>query len=191
MYSDDGTIDWGMNGVAGENDNVHDHWVDGIGHDLITDFDASEGDQILIEGHTTEVYKIEYLDSDSDGILDSTVLHLWSNQGNGGGAHNKDLLGSITVVGNLLTSQDYTVNKTDHGIVPTIRELDEAVTPRKGTPVSQDGTTPTIPPVDDGDLPDGAVMGINGELDFSGESVVITSISRTVTVSNWPTGRSR
>ena len=38
MSTHDGTINWGMNGVAGENDNVHDHWVDGIGHDVIWDF---------------------------------------------------------------------------------------------------------------------------------------------------------
>ena len=33
---DDGTIDW--MGVAGENTYVHDHWVDGIGNDVIWDF---------------------------------------------------------------------------------------------------------------------------------------------------------
>ena len=55
--NDDGTINWGMNGVAGENDNeVHDHWVDGFGNDVITDFNREEGDKIRIEGHTTEVY---------------------------------------------------------------------------------------------------------------------------------------
>ena len=49
-----GVINWGMNGVAGENDNYHDHWVDGIGIDTITDFSGNGGgnDHILIQGHT-------------------------------------------------------------------------------------------------------------------------------------------
>jgi trimeric autotransporter adhesin len=34
-----GVIDYA--GVAGENNNVHDHWVDGIGNDVITDFNAA------------------------------------------------------------------------------------------------------------------------------------------------------
>src|SRR4051794_5603510 len=32
----DGTIDW--HGVSGENNNVHDHWVEGFGNDVIRDF---------------------------------------------------------------------------------------------------------------------------------------------------------
>ena len=168
--NDDGTIEWGMNGVAGENNNVHDHWVDGIGHEVIWDFSRAEGDEILIEGHTTEVYRIEHQDSDMDGMLDSTVLHLWSNQGNGGGAHNKDLLGSITVFGDLVTRDDFTVNKVDYGIVESIDQLDEAITPRVYTSVADDGApAPTPEVVEDGDLPDGAVFGFDGTHDFSGE----------------------
>ena len=145
-----------MNGVAGENDNVHDHWVDGLGDELIADFSRAEGDHILIEGHTTEVYEAEYIDSDGDNIFDSTVLHVWSNQGNGGGAHNTDLLGTITVAGALLTAEDYSVNHENYGIVPTIEELNEATTPYSGVP--DDGLAPAIPPVKDGRLPDGAVL---------------------------------
>ena len=122
----DGTINW--NGVAGENDNVHDHWVDGVGDELITDFDRDEGDHILIEGHTTEAYNIEYIDSDGDNNVDSTIIHLWSNQPNGG-AHDEDRLGSITVANVLLTGADYTFNRENHGIVESITELDEAVNP--------------------------------------------------------------
>ena len=168
--NDDGTINWGMNGVAGENNNVHDHWVDGIGNDVIWDFSRAEGDTILIEGHTTEVYRIEHQDSDMDGIIDSTVLHLWSNQGNGGGAHNKDLLGTVTVFGDLVTENDFQVNKVDYGIVEGIDQLEEAITPRVYTPVAQDGTPAPTPAVNDGDLPDGAILGVNGELDFNGEN---------------------
>ena len=167
--NDDGTINWGMNGVAGENNNVHDHWVDGIGNDVIWDFSRAEGDTILIEGHTTEVYRIEHQDSDMDGIIDSTVLHLWSNQGNGGGAHNKDLLGTVTVFGDLVTENDFQVNKVDYGIVEGIDQLEEAITPRVYTPVAQDGTPAPTPAVNDGDLPDGAILGVNGEVDFNGE----------------------
>ncbi len=137
-----------MNGVAGENDNVHDHWVERLGNELIVDFSREEGDHILIEGHTTEAYELEYVDSDGDGIMDSTVIHLWSNQANGG-AHDEDQLGTITVAGALLNSDDYTVNQVDHGIVQTIAELDEAIQPYSWT--SDDGIGPVIPMVDDGE----------------------------------------
>jgi hypothetical protein len=167
--NDDGTINWGMNGVAGENNNVHDHWVDGLGNDVISDFNRAEGDQIRIEGHTTEVYKVVHQDSDGDGLLDSTVLHVWSNQGSGGGAHNKDLLGTITVFGDLVTKSDYSVEKIDYGIVATIDQLDEAIEPRVYTSVADDGTPPPLPTPDDGELPPGAVFGVNGGLDLSGE----------------------
>ena len=167
--NDDGTIEWGMGGVAGENDNVHDHWVERLGNDVIWDFSRSEGDHIRIEGHTTEVYEIIHQDSDLDGILDSTVLHVWSNQGSGGGAHNKDLLGTITVFGDLVTWSDLTVEKIDYGIVESIDQLDEAITPRVYTTVVGDGTPPATPDFDDGDLPDDAVLGVLSEVDFTGE----------------------
>jgi len=61
----DGTIDW--HGVTGENNNVHDHWVDGFGNDVITDFNRKEGDKIEISAHTAEVKSIEHLDSNGDG----------------------------------------------------------------------------------------------------------------------------
>ena len=162
----DGTIEWGSNGVAGENDNVHDHWVDGFGHDLIADFNREEGDHIFIEGHTTETYHVEYIDSDGDHNLDTTVLHIWSNQA-GGGAHDEDQLGTITVRNVLLGSSDYTINKQDYGIVPTIAELDEAITPYSSTP--DNGASPPIGPVDDGEQLPGVVLHAPGELYFSGE----------------------
>ena len=167
--NDDGTINWGMNGVAGENDEVHDHWVERIGDEVIWDFSRAEGDKIRIEGHTTEVYKLEHLDSDGDGILDSSKLHIWSNQGNGGGAHNKDLLGTITVFGDLVTKSDYSVKKTDYGIVETIRELDEAIAPRVYTSIGETPTPPPTPPIDDGELPPDGIFGLINEVDFSGE----------------------
>jgi hypothetical protein len=165
--NNDGTINWGANGVAGENDNVHDHWVDRLGDELIADFSRAEGDHILIEGHTTEVYTSEYVDSDGDHIVDSTVLHLWANQGNGGGAHNKDRLGTITVAGALLTAEDYTVNQRNYGIVATIAELDEATSPYSSVP--DDGLAPAISRINDGELPADAVLFVPAELTFSGD----------------------
>ncbi|MEM9972334.1 MAG: LamG-like jellyroll fold domain-containing protein, partial [Pseudomonadota bacterium] len=48
---DNRMIHW--HGVAGENKYIHDHWVDGIGIDVIADFDKEEGDTISVIGHTT------------------------------------------------------------------------------------------------------------------------------------------
>ncbi|MFM1815726.1 MAG: hypothetical protein RLZ98_2421 [Pseudomonadota bacterium] len=147
--NDDRTIDWSMMGVAGENNNVHDHWVDGIGNDTITDFNRDEGDRITIDGHTTEVSAIEIRDVDGDGVNDS-VLQLRSNQGANGGAHNLDLLGTITVLGAEITDADYTTNPGSHaGIVESIDEYREAITPlmRSGdTPPAAE--TPADPPPD-------------------------------------------
>ena len=102
-----GKVDW--RGVAHENDNVHDHWVDSIGNDVILDFNKSEGDKIRIAGHTVEVSNIEYVDLNQDQILES-IIHLISNQGANGGAHNQDELGSITVYGDLVEASDLRVN---------------------------------------------------------------------------------
>ncbi len=149
--NDDRTIDW--MGVAGENQNVHDHWVDRLGNDVITDFDREEGDRITIEGHTTEVSDITITDVDGDGDLD-TVLQLRSNQGANGGAHNLDLLGTITVLDNELTESDFTVDAgVAYGIVETIDEVAEAVTPL----VTANSAPPADPTVSDpgADQPDG------------------------------------
>ncbi len=102
-----GEVNWRK--VAHENDNVHDHWVDGIGNDTILDFNKSEGDKITIAGHTVEVREIEYVDLNQDGI-DESIIHLISNQGANGGAHNQDQLGSITVYGDLVEASDLRVN---------------------------------------------------------------------------------
>ena len=129
--NDDRTINW--RGVAGENNNVHDHWVDGIGRDVISDFNRAEGDFISITGHTTEVYRKTMTDADRDGQVDDSVLHLRSNQGANGGAHNLDLLGTITILNANITEEDYSVKANVHfGIVDTIDEIDEAITPLKG-----------------------------------------------------------
>ncbi|MEM6618316.1 MAG: LamG-like jellyroll fold domain-containing protein, partial [Pseudomonadota bacterium] len=125
----DGTIRW--HGVAGENDKLHDHWVDVIGQrDMVMDFDRSEGDRLIIEGHTTQIRYITYGDTDGDGVLDASLIALYSDQGNGGGAHNDDDLGYIQVFGDLVRHSDieHTAGPA-YGIVKTIDDLEEAVTP--------------------------------------------------------------
>ena len=102
-----GKVNWRK--VAHKNDNVHDHWVNGIGNDTILDFNKSEGDQIRIAGHTVQVDDIEYLDLNADGI-DESIIHLISDQGGNGGAHDQDKLGTITVYGDLVEASDLTVN---------------------------------------------------------------------------------
>lgn len=125
---DDGSINW--HGVAGENDKLHDHWVDILGHDVVQDFSRAEGDRIVIEGHTTEIASITYGDRNGDGVMDHSVIALYSDQGNNGGAHNDDRLGTITVYGDLVKRSDIEHTAAPaYGIVKTIDDLDEALAP--------------------------------------------------------------
>ncbi|WP_311200231.1 LamG-like jellyroll fold domain-containing protein [Leisingera sp. M658] len=125
---DDGTINW--HGVAGENDKLHDHWVDIMGHDVVQDFSRAEGDRIVIEGHTTEIASITYGDKNGDGVMDHSVIALYSDQGNNGGAHNDDLLGKITVYGDLVKLSDIEHTAAPaYGIVKSIDDLEEALSP--------------------------------------------------------------
>ena len=80
----DGTIRW--SGVAGENDEVHDHWTESTGIDIIADYVAGE-DHIAIIGHTANVY-VTHRDLNGDGVLD-TQIDIISQQGDGGGAHTQ------------------------------------------------------------------------------------------------------
>ncbi len=100
---DSGVIDW--RGVAGENDNVHDHWVEGVGNDVVLDFNRDAGDIINIVGHTVDP-SIEYA-TDNDG-KEYSIINLVSNQG-GAGAHDGDQLGSISVYGDIITESDLVV----------------------------------------------------------------------------------
>ncbi|MCG6559696.1 hypothetical protein MB818_15915 [Ruegeria sp. 1NDH52C] len=151
---DDGSIKW--HGVAGENDKLHDHWVDGIGHDVVWDFSRAEGDRLVIEGHTTKIFSITYGDADGNGVMDHSVIALYSDQGSGGGAHDKDRLGSITVYGDLVKRSDIEhTSKPAYGIVKAIDDLAEALAPKnRGT----EAATITAP----ADLPDTADLNIKG-----------------------------
>ncbi|WP_425046075.1 LamG-like jellyroll fold domain-containing protein [Primorskyibacter sp. S87] len=130
---DDGSINW--HGVAGENDKLHDHWVDIMGKDVVKDFSRAEGDRLVIEGHTTKILSVSYGDINSDGIMDHSVISLYSDQGNNGGAHNDDRLGQITVYGDLVKLSDIEqTSKPAYGIIHSIDDLREAVAPQsKGT----------------------------------------------------------
>ena len=167
---DDRTINW--HGVAGENRDVHDHWAERFGNEVIEDFNREEGDHIEIVGHTIDVERVRHVDLNDDGVVESTVIYVQSNQGNAG-AHNRDKLGTITALNALLTRSDYTVNAAPaYGIVETIDELDEALAYRVGTPiigeVRYDTPTPT-PEVEAVNAPDGSVLHLPGSLPLSGE----------------------
>jgi Ca2+-binding RTX toxin-like protein len=105
----DGTIDWA--GVTGENGAVHNHWVEGIGDDVVLDFNRAAGDTIEVAGHTVGMREITYGDRNGDGVDDYSLITLYSNQG--AGAHNGDDLGTIKVYGDLVTANDV---KLDAGV---------------------------------------------------------------------------
>ena len=87
---DDGKIDW--QGIAGENNNYHDHWVEGPGEIAIDNF--GEGDKFILRGHTSEAILLE----ESEGVA---TIGLVSDQGRdnsrGNGAHDLDVLGKATI----------------------------------------------------------------------------------------------
>ena len=104
-----GDIDYSMNGVAGENDNVHDHWVETIGTKVVTDFDAAEGDTLVFKGHTVQLDTATYEDFDGNGTID-TVLSFVSNQGGNGGAHDGDLVGQVVILNQEIDAGDIAVD---------------------------------------------------------------------------------
>ena len=117
--NNNGKINW--RAIAGENDNRHDHWVDSLGNDTIMDFSGQggDGDKINITGHTAAATVIE----ESDGQV---VLGVYSDQGadgsRGNGAHDLDILGTITVNhdGNFSFGRDVNVNA---GVFDGVREF--------------------------------------------------------------------
>ncbi|MCG6882135.1 MAG: hypothetical protein LJE62_00090 [Silicimonas sp.] len=104
----DGTINWA--GVAGENDELHDHWVDSAGIDIIADYNAAE-DHIAVIGHTAVPY-VTYADVMGDDALES-IITIISVQHGGGGAHDRDLIGQVIVHGDLVNVEDI---QTDDGV---------------------------------------------------------------------------
>jgi hypothetical protein len=102
--------------VAGENTSVHDHWTEYFGYVQINDFDAAEGDALQVRGHTVSLNSLEVIDG-------NTVIVVQSQQGNGGGAHDEDLLGVIIVKDAELTEDDVEFTSTNDGIVATMTEF--------------------------------------------------------------------
>ena len=100
-----GVIDW--RGVAGENNNVHDHWVEGVGHDAIHDFNRSAGDRIVIKGHTVSTKLSSAFDYKGK---EYSIIELYSDQG-GAGAHDGDRLGKISVYGDLVQETDISLDR--------------------------------------------------------------------------------
>ncbi len=114
-----GVIDW--EGVAGENDAAHLHWVDSIGTDVITDYNKSQGDVIKIEGHTAAI-DITYVDRNRDG-QDESIIQIRSDQG-GAGSHNGDQIGTIIVYGDRVEVADVSVDAgVHHGAYDNISDL--------------------------------------------------------------------
>ncbi|MEL7045096.1 MAG: LamG-like jellyroll fold domain-containing protein, partial [Pseudomonadota bacterium] len=128
--NDDRTIDWA--GVAGENNELHDHWIDSFGIDVIADYVAGE-DTISIVGHTVAPQVEQRLiDTDGDGVLDESVsiITVYSNQHGNGGAHDQDLIGQIIVHGDPVDLDDIITDAgVTHGVVETIDEIGEALAP--------------------------------------------------------------
>jgi len=121
----DGTVDWA--GVTGENGAVHDHGVGGFGNDTIMDFNRAQGDKIEIAAHTAEVKSIQHIDTNHDGRADTSVITVISQQGNAG-AHDEDLLGTITVHGDLVKASDIKVDAgVTYGAYDNINDLPAGV----------------------------------------------------------------
>ena len=114
----DGVINWA--GVAGENTYQHDHWVDTFGEVDILDFNADE-DSVSLYGHTISIGSVEQQGS-------HTIITVISQQGDGGGAHDEDILGTIRVKKTRADDIQIDVNAapTD-GIAETLGEFLELV----------------------------------------------------------------
>ncbi|MEM9199276.1 MAG: LamG-like jellyroll fold domain-containing protein [Pseudomonadota bacterium] len=134
----DGSINWA--GVAGENNELHDHWVDSFGIDMIADYVAGE-DKIALIGHTVNIHSIEYRDTDRDGDQESIVT-VTSNQHGGGGAHAMDLIGQIVIHGDRVEEDDIELDAgVTYGMVDHIDDLEEALYPAGQTKVTTVGGT--------------------------------------------------
>ena len=121
----DGSINWA--GVAGENDEVHDHWVDSGGIDIIADYNAEE-DHIAVIGHTAVPY-VTYADVMGDDALES-IITVISAQHGGGGAHDRDLITQVIVHGDLVDVEDIqTDDMVTYGVVEGYDDIATALAP--------------------------------------------------------------
>lgn len=97
---EDGDIDYSGGGIAGENDNTHDHWVESIDRKIIVDYNP-DVDELVFEGHTVTLDEVQHTDFDKNGTTD-TVLSFISQQGDGGGAHDEDDVGEVIILNNVI-----------------------------------------------------------------------------------------
>ncbi|MEM7059521.1 MAG: LamG-like jellyroll fold domain-containing protein [Pseudomonadota bacterium] len=129
----DGSINWA--GVAGENNELHDHWTDAFGIEVIGDYVKAD-DQIAVIGHTATVHTIEYRDLDGDGD-DESIVTVLSKQHGGGGAHTQDYLGQIIVFGDIVYEEDIITNSNvTYGIIENYVDIEEAIFPFGDTKVT-------------------------------------------------------
>ncbi len=99
-----GNVDYTMSGVAGENSNVHDHWVQSMGTKIVTDFDASEGDTLEFEGHVIFLDNAKHTDFDGDGNTDTVLsFRTWTRFQN---AHSGDWVGEVVVLDEIIQASD-------------------------------------------------------------------------------------
>jgi hypothetical protein len=103
---EDGNVDY--QAVANENNNAHDHWVESMGDKTLTDFDPDE-DTLIFEGHTVNLASTVHEDVNGDGTID-TVFSFVSVQ-NGGGAHDGDHLGTVTILDHVVVLNNDDINR--------------------------------------------------------------------------------
>lgn len=117
---ENGNIDWTGNGVAGENEATHDHYLASFGNDIIYDYDASE-DAIAIIGHTVRINNVtQQIDAEGRNF---TLIEAISDQG-GSGAHHLDSVGTLSVYGDTVEpSSIITDPNVFHGMVQNINQL--------------------------------------------------------------------
>jgi len=121
----DGTVNW--NGVAGENNQQHDHWPNGFGIVTIENFDNNQ-DRVIVTGHTVTNGRT-WTTSDDEPVRQYGTLapgvftqRIYSQQGGGGGAHDEDTLGFIQFPDNEEARAPETV-QTNVGVTETYAEF--------------------------------------------------------------------
>ncbi|MEM9430977.1 MAG: calcium-binding protein [Pseudomonadota bacterium] len=144
-----GDTNW--QGVAGENDYTHEHWVEGVGNDVILDYDKGEGDKIVIDGHTATLVSITYGEDEGGSY---SLISLQSQQGANGGAHDEDDLGTIKVYGDEVTEDDLEINAGVFNGIDELYEVDLEAAATAGPPPADDPGDDTDDDGDDGDTGD-------------------------------------
>lgn len=94
-------VDW-QSMVSDPNSGV---WLNWGGVETIDDFNRDEGDQIFIKGHSIALGELSYVDTNGDGVLDSTRVTLQSGY-NTVDQNSSDLVGILHFDEVLLTEDD-------------------------------------------------------------------------------------